>query len=92
MSYCSVWQNFDETYCAVEVSVRVAFGRFHVYCVSPLLTRLIQALPVWARGYVWYFYLYALTIKVPVGTLLLGAVGVAMSFARRCRRLNELVI
>jgi hypothetical protein len=43
------------------------------------------------RGW-WYFYLYALVVKVPAGTLVLGGVGLALAFCPRFRRFDELVV
>jgi hypothetical protein len=40
----------------------------------------------------WYFYLYALGVKVPIGTLALGALGLAFSFTSRFRRFDELAV
>lgn len=46
----------------------------------------------WRREGWWYFYLYALAVKVPVGTLALGVVGLVLSFTPRYRRFDELVV
>ncbi len=37
----------------------------------------------WRRGGWWYYYIYALAIKVPVGTILLFALAIAISCDRR---------
>ncbi len=38
---------------------------------------------VWKTGGWWYYYLYAVAVKVPLGTWGLGAIAVAVSFGRR---------